>query len=392
VNSISASSALFSLPFSSADRPRRSGREGDHHRGGYDELRERGWMAEELQQILTPEGELVGSPPIGLDETRRLYCAMVGARLYDRKGAALQKQGRLATYPPFEGQEAAQIGSASALRAGDWMVPTYRDAAAMWFHGYPWELLILHRMGDERGASPPEDVPVLPPSITVGAHMLHAAGLAWAERRHGRDRIAITYFGDGATSEGDFHEAMNFAGVFALPVVFLCQNNHYAISLRRDRQTASATIAAKAEAYGIPSAFVDGNDLFAMRRAADEAAGRARAGGGPTLIEALTYRLGPHTTADDPRRYRPAEEEALWRTRDPLERVRRHLQRQDAWDGGWQQQIEQEFGAALESAVAGAESRPAMAPNEMFEAMFAEMTPQLRAQQRAFLHDEGGAP
>src|SRR5439155_8607884 len=171
------------------------------------------------------------------------------------------------------------------------MVATYRDAAAMWLHGYPWKLLLLGRMGDERGGSPPQDIPILPPSITVGAHMLHAVGLAWAGRLLGEDRIAITYFGDGATSEGDFHEAMNFAGVYRLPVVFLCQNNQYAISLRRDRQTASESIAIKGEGYGMPGVLVDGNDLLAMYRATSEAIGRAGAGGGPTLIEALTYRM-----------------------------------------------------------------------------------------------------
>src|SRR5207247_9037712 len=165
------------------------------------------------------------------------------------------------------------------------MVPTDRDAAAMWFHGYPWELLLLYRMGDERGNSPPDGVNVLPPSITVGAHMLHAVGLAWAEKLSGSDRIALTYFGDGATSEGDFHEAMNFAGVYRLPVVFLCENNQYAISLRRDRQTAAETIASKAAGYGMPGVPVDGNDVMEVFEATRTAADRARGGGGPTLIE-----------------------------------------------------------------------------------------------------------
>src|SRR6476620_3151936 len=147
--------------------------------------------SDEMQQILTAAGDLVGEPPVGLDEAVELYHWMVAARAYDRKGSALQRQGRLATYAPFEGQEAAQIGSAAALRPDDWMVATYRDAAAMWFHGYPWELLLLWRMGDERGNCPPEGVPILPPSITVGAHMLHAVGLGWAARLRGEDRVAL---------------------------------------------------------------------------------------------------------------------------------------------------------------------------------------------------------
>ena len=347
-------------------------------------------MAEAAEQILNSDGELVGDPPLRLEETRRLYRAMVAARLYDRKGSALQRQGRLATYAPFEGQESAQIGSAAALRPDDWMVATYRDAAAMWFHGYPWELLLLGRMGDERGGSAPEGVPVLPPSITVGAHMLHAVGLAWAARLQGQGRVALTYFGDGATSEGDFHEAMNFAGVYRTPVVFLCENNQYAISLPRDRQTAAETIAAKAEGYGMPGVLVDGNDLFVVYRVAAAAIGRARSGGGPTLIEALTYRLGPHTTADDPGRYRDPEEEAAWRPRDPLERVRRYLERGGAWDPAWQDGIEAEAAEAIEAAVSAAEALPPQRPEELFESMFAEMTPQLREQQRELL--ESPAP
>jgi pyruvate dehydrogenase E1 component alpha subunit len=320
-----------------------------------------------------------------VEQARRLYRAMVAARVYDRKGTALQKQGRLATYAPLEGQEATQIGSAAALRPSDWMVATYRDAAAMRFHGYPWELLLLGRMGDERGGSPPQDVNVLPPSITVGAHMLHAVGLAWAEKLQGTDRVALTYFGDGATSEGDFHEAMNFAGVYRLPVVFLCENNQYAISLRRDRQTAAETIASKAEGYGMPGALVDGNDLLAVFDATSGAVDRARGGGGPTLIEALTYRMGPHTTSDDPKRYRDPAEEAEWRERDPIKRTRGWLEERGAWDEAWHREIEASESAVIEAAVEAAEAVPPQEPGGPFEAMFAEMTPQLREQQRELL-------
>jgi 2-oxoisovalerate dehydrogenase E1 component alpha subunit len=343
----------------------------------------------ELWQILTPQGELApdASAPVSEEEVRRLYRAMVGARIYDRKGSALQLQGRLATYAPFEGQEAAQIGSAFALRPADWMVATYRDAAAMWFHGYPWELLLLWRMGDERGNCPPEGVPILPPSITVGAHMLHAVGLAWAARLRGENRVALTTFGDGATSEGDFHEAMNFAAVFRTPTVFVCQNNQYAISLRRDQQSAAATIASKAEGYGMPGAYVDGNDLFAMIGATRDAVDRARRGDGPTLIEAVTYRLGPHTTSDDPGRYRDPAEEEEWRPRDPIERVRRYLERAGAWSPEWQEEIEAEETAAVEAAVEAAEALAPQAPDELFESMFAVPTRPLVDQRAALLAD-----
>ncbi|MFQ5966743.1 MAG: pyruvate dehydrogenase (acetyl-transferring) E1 component subunit alpha [Acidimicrobiia bacterium] len=337
-----------------------------------------------MRQILAPDGTLTGEAPFDLAETRRLYAAMVAARTYDRKGSSLQRQGRLATYAPLEGQEAAQIGSAAALRADDWMVATYRDAAAMWLHGYPWSLLILGRTGDERGGSSPEGVRVLPPSITVGAHMLHAVGLAWAERLQGRDRVAITYFGDGATSEGDFHEAMNFAGVFELGTVFLCENNQYAISLSRERQSASETIAQKADAYGLPGTQVDGNDLFAVFEATSEAVDRARSGGGATLIEAVTYRLGPHTTSDDPSRYRPDTEPDEWRDRDPVERVRLFL----AANRGWDEQFEKETKAAateeIDRAVIEAESLAPLEAADTFDAMFEEPTlPLLEQRERA---------
>lgn len=335
-----------------------------------------------MRQILTPSGDLKSPAPIDIPLTRRLYRAMVFARAYDRKGTALQKQGRLATYAPFEGQEAAQIGAAAALDPDDWVVATYRDAALMWAQGYPWELLLAGRTGDERGGSPPEHVPVLPPSITVGGHMVHAVGLAWAEKLAARGRIALTSFGDGATSEGDFHEAMNLAAVFAVPCVFLCQNNGYAISLPRERQTRSDTIAQKAIAYGMPGVQVDGNDLFGVYEVVSEAVARAREGGGPTLVEAVTYRIGPHTTADDPARYRDEGEREEWLRRDPLERIRIYLSERDAWDDQWQAAIEAEAAAEIERAVALAESLPPLGPGEILDAMFEELPPHLEEQRR----------
>ncbi|OFW63331.1 MAG: pyruvate dehydrogenase (acetyl-transferring) E1 component subunit alpha [Actinobacteria bacterium RBG_16_67_15] len=343
----------------------------------------------DLLRLLSVDGTLVGAAPIDVAETRRLFAAMVTARVYDRKGSALQRQGRLATYAQFEGQEAAQIGSAAALRADDWMVGTYRDAAAMWFHGYTWDNLLLGRMGDERGGAPPAGVNILPPSITVGAHMIHAVGLGWAERLRGSDRVALTYFGDGATSEGDFHEAMNFAAVFVTPTVFVCENNGWAISLPRARQTASQTIAEKATAYGMPGVLVDGNDVLAMVAATGAAVDRARRGEGPTLIEALTYRMGPHTTADDAGRYRPGDDVEEWRTRDPIDRVRQYLQGADGWDQGWEDDIAALAGSEIEAAVERAESLGPLSPDAMFDRMYARPTAVLEDERRAMFRDEG---
>lgn len=338
-------------------------------------------------RILAVDGTLLGDPHLEVDETRRLFASMVTCRAYDRKCSSLQRQGRLATYAPFEGQEAAQVGSAAALATDDWMVPTYRDAAAMWVHGYPWLNLLLYRMGDERGGSPPEGVRILPPSITVGAHMLHAVGLGWAERLQGRDRVAITYFGDGATSEGDFHEAMNLAAVFASPTVLLCQNNQYAISMPRARQTLSATIAQKADAYGMPGVLVDGNDLLAMHAVTSSAVERARRGGGPTLVEAFTYRTGPHTTTDDPLRYRGPGEVEEWQRRDPIDRVRAYLRGRDAWDDVWEADVIEGATAEIEAAVVAAEALEPFRPDEVIGRMYAEPTAPLRRQLAALLRD-----
>ncbi len=334
-------------------------------------------------QILTPSGDLAADSPLPLARIKDLYRSMVAARAYDKKCSAMQRQGRLATYAQFEGQEAAQIGAVAALEPRDWVVATYRDAAAMWFHGYPWLNLILGRTGDERGGHAPAGVNVLPPSITVGAHMIHAVGLGWASLVRGDDAVAMTFFGDGATSEGDFHEAMNFAGVFRTPTVFVCQNNGWAISMPRERQTASATIAQKADAYGMAGVLVDGNDLLAVYAAAHEAVIRARAGEGATLIEAVTYRMGPHTTTDDAGRYRDADHLAEWAARDPLERVRRHLEANGEWTAEWQHGIEIGEAETVEAAVEEAEALPAFDAGDIFDGMFVDLPVALRRQRRA---------
>ncbi len=346
-------------------------------------------MVGQPSRILEISGEVVAELPLPVDRIRQLYGDMVQARVYDRKASAMQRQGRLATYAQFEGQEAAQIGATAAMADDDWLVGTYRDAAAMWHRGYPWVNLLLGRTGDERGGHAPQGVRVLPPSITVGGHMIHAVGLAWAEQIKGSGAAAVTMFGDGATSEGDFHEAMNFAGVYKTPVVFLCQNNGWAISMPRERQTASTSIAIKADAYGMPGVEVDGNDVLAVYRVVRDALARARAGDGPTLVEALTYRMGPHTTADDAGRYRAPETVEAWREADPLDRVQRFLTAQGAWDAEWQADIEERAAADVEHAVEQAEALAPFTPGEIFDAMFASPTSAL-TDQRARAEDNRG--
>jgi pyruvate dehydrogenase E1 component alpha subunit len=330
--------------------------------------------------LISPDGTVGDRLPITLEEMRRLYADMIEARTYDHKCMAMQRQGRLATYAPFEGQEAAQIGAAAALRSDDWVAATYRDAALMWRAGYPWSLLVAGRTGDERGGQAPDGVNVLPPSITVGGHMIHAVGLAWAEALKGSDRVALTSFGDGATSEGDFHEAMNFAAVFNAPTVFLCQNNGFAISYPRAEQTRSESIAMKAEAYGMPGILVDGNDVAAVLDVVGSAVARARNGEGPTLIEAVTYRLGPHTTADDPARYRDEDEALEWRARDPLERVRLLLEKAGGWSPDWQSELETRASDAIEEAVAMAEALPEPTAEEMLRRMYEQPTTPIQTQ------------
>jgi pyruvate dehydrogenase E1 component alpha subunit len=343
-----------------------------------------------LEQVLAPDGRVVGElPPLGDDELRALYRDMVVTRVFDQRMLNLQRQGRIGTYAPVSGQEAAQIGAVAALRREEWLFPTYRDYGAMYAHGMPLGRLVQFPMGHPDGGVAPPDVAVYAISISIASHLPHAVGAAWASRLLGEGRAFLALHGDGATSEGDFHEAMNFAGVFRAPVVFLCQNNGWAISVPRHRQTASRTIAQKAEAYGVAGALVDGNDVLAVYRAVRAALERARAGDGATLVEAVTYRLGPHTTADDPTRYRSKEELERMESLDPLVRLRAFLTGRGIWndeaEGILLEQARDEVGRAVQEA----EAAPAPPPDYFFDRVYERPTPQLERQRRAFVPEEG---
>src|SRR5262247_2476389 len=296
----------------------------------------------ERLSILDSEGNLDASlePKLSPAELQRLYRGMLLGRRLDERMLRLQRQGRIGTFAPIKGQEASQIGSVFTLRPTDWMVPSFRETAAMLWRRWPIEKILLLFAGYLEGSQPAADQRDLPVTIPVATQVPHAVGLAYAAQYRGDDAVVMAYCGDGATSEGDFHEALNFAGVWHVPIVFVVQNNQWAISVPLKKQTHSRTLAQKAPAYGFPGIQVDGNDVLAVYAASHEAVARARAGDGPTLIECVTYRLGVHTTADDPSKYRSDEEVKAWERKDPLARFRTYLEKKNLLESGLEQQVD----------------------------------------------------
>jgi len=333
-------------------------------------------------QILKPDGTLQSGqkPPINDQETLALYQKMVLIRLADQRCLSLQRQGRFGTYAPIWGQEACQLGSTYVLKKGDWVVPAFREIGATVMMGVPLKHFLLYWMGNEMGSRAPDGINVMPVSVPVGSQTLHAVGTAWGAKLKGDKIVSVVYFGDGATSEGDFHEAMNFAGVFKTPTIFFCQNNQYAISVPRSMQTASKTLAQKAVAYGFDGIQVDGNDLFGVIVATREAVEKARSGGGPTLIEGVTFRFGPHTTADDPTKYRTEKEIEPWKPLDPLIRLKFYLKEKGLWSEEVEQKASEQAQKEIDQAVKDAEAVPPPTVEDIFKYVFAEMTPPLREQ------------
>ena len=317
----------------------------------------------------------------------RLHRTMLLARRFDERLLSLQRQGRIGTFPPIAGQEAAHLGAVAPLRDSDWVVPAFREMAADLWRGRPLESIIVYNNGFNEGSRVPAERNDLPISVPVGSQIPHAVGIAWGMKYRATDNVAMTFFGDGATSQGDFHEGLNFAGVFELPVVFVCQNNHWAISIPRSKQTRSQTLAQKALAYGIPGIQVDGNDILAVYAAAREAVERARSGGGATLIECVTYRVAVHTTADDPKRYRSDAEVEEWRGKDPLTRFQAYLSARGLLSADAVQAAEAQVAADIQAAVERAEEEMKSLgdPLLMFEHAYAEMPDYLREQREDFI-------
>lgn len=342
-------------------------------------------------RVLDEQGRVDADLDPGLtrDEALRLYRAMVFAREADDRRLKLQRQGRIGTFAPTTGQEASTCGPAFAMTPRDWMVISFREAPAQWMRGVPLSRVLLYDAGFEEGNEVPEGARDLPLAVIVASQAVHAVGIAYAMKVRGEAGSAVVAFvGDGGTSEGDFYEALNFAGVWQVPVVFVIQNNHWAISTPLEKQTRAQTLAQKAVAAGIPGVRVDGNDVLAMVRVTREALDRARAGGGPTLVEAVTYRMRMHTTADDPRRYRDEAEVEAWRARDPIPRFRAYLDARGWWDAEQEASLVAQVRAEIDRAVrefeAEAERLLREHPDAAFEHVYAAPPATLRTRREEF--------
>ncbi|MFO0838622.1 MAG: pyruvate dehydrogenase (acetyl-transferring) E1 component subunit alpha [Phycisphaerae bacterium] len=335
----------------------------------------------ETLSILAPDGTVDAKlePKIPDADLRKLYKTMLSSRMLDERCLHMQRQGRIGTYGPSKGQEATPLGVAFCLKKEDWFVPTYRETVGFLWRGWPLDRFMLWWGGHEIGSAIAEGINDLPICVPIASQCQYAMGIAWGSKLRKDGTVCACFCGDGGTSQGDFHEAMNYATVFKVPLVMVVQNNHWAISVPREKQTASQTIAQKAIAYGIDGIQIDGNDILSVIVAAREAVEKARAGGGPSLIEAVTYRLAMHTTADDPKKYRSEEEVKQWEARDPLPRFRTYLKNKGLLDEKIEKVIEEEIRRELDEAVVKYEAYQHN-PYELFDYMFAERTPELERQ------------
>ncbi len=334
--------------------------------------------------ILDEKGNVDPSllPALSDGELQRMYELLVLARTFDQRALSLQREGRLGTYPSILGQEASQVGSAVAADKDDWLFTSFRESGVYVARNFPLERIFQYWAGDERGMIIPEGSNLFPLSIPVGTQIPHAVGAAMAAQ-YRKDRVGVlVYFGDGGSSRGDFHEGLNMAGVLKLPVVFLCQNNQWAISVPRERQTAATTIAQKAIAYGFDGIQVDGNDVLAVYRATHAALEKAQNGGGPTLIECFTYRMADHTTSDDASRYRRKEELETWKARDPILRLRLYLEKKSLWTEAYQKDVDARSKAAVDEAQHKAETATPPDPKDMFTYTSASLSQRQKRQMK----------
>jgi pyruvate dehydrogenase E1 component alpha subunit len=334
--------------------------------------------------------------PSGLspDDLKTMYRAMVATRLFDQRSMNLQRQGRIGFCVPSIGQEASQVGTAFAATPADWIYPSYRTHSIAILRGVPFRTLADQLYGNTTDLVKGRQMPnhfslrqwnLVSISSPIGTQITQAAGTARAMQIRGTKDVAWTYFGDGGTSEGEFHAGLNFAGVWKAPAVFVCENNFWAISVPADKQTASATFAEKAVAYGMPGVRVDGNDVLAVYQAAKEARARAAKGDGPTLIETVTFRIGPHSSSDDPKRYQAPELLEGWKKKDPIARFQTFLRAKKLWTEAWEKELSEELTAEIGRAIDAAEQTPAPAVETMFDEVYEKLPPHLVEQRQSVL-------
>jgi len=349
-----------------------------------------------MLRILDEDGRAAPGldPELPVPDMKELYRAMLQVRIFDTRMLSLQRSGRIGFYGTAAGQEASTIGTAFALGPDDWIFPALREAGALALRGYPLRLMVAQLIGNSMDVCKGRQMPChfsdperhfVAMSSVIATQFPHAVGAAMAAKIRGDRTVVMGYIGDGGTSAGDFHTAMNFAGVYRPPVVLVCQNNHWAISVPVASQTASETIAEKAVAYGIDGVRVDGNDILAVVTVSRAAVEKARSGGGPTFIECVTYRRHGHTSSDDPTRYRDPAEVKVWEERDPIERFRRYLAAKGIWSEGWQKELEEEIGHEITAGVRDgvAAGNPSIA--SMFDDVFSAVPPVLEEQRRDLL-------
>jgi pyruvate dehydrogenase E1 component alpha subunit len=336
-----------------------------------------------ILEVLDYKGKIVNEklePKLDDETLLKMYKTMLLGRIADTKALQYQRQGRMLTYAPIKGQEATQVGVAAALEKQDWFVPAFREMAGMLYKGAPLKQQYMYWYGNEEGSKFDPELRILPISIPIASQINHGAGVAYASKYHKKDEVTVAFVGDGGTSHGEFHEGLNFAAVFDLPLIVVIQNNQWAISTPRETQTKAKTLAQKAIAYGIPGIQVDGNDPLAMYIAVQEARERAIKGEGPTLIEALTYRLGPHTTSDDPTIYRKDEDVAFWEERDPLKRFKQYLIDKKLWSDDEEESFTKETTDFVNSTFKEVEATGMYGLEETFEYTFATMPKHLEQQ------------
>ncbi len=337
-------------------------------------------------RILGENGEADSSllPPLKDADYKKFYETLMLARTFNSTALSLQREGRIGTYASILGQEASQIGSALAFEDNDWLIPSFRESGVFIAKGYPMWMLYRYWMGDERGMKCPENLNIFPMCVPVGSQISQGAGVGMAMKYKGDSRAVGVYFGDGGSSRGDFHEGLNFAGVFKAPVVFLCQNNQWAISVPRSRQSAGRTIAQRAAALGFEGIQVDGNDVVAVYKATSEAVAKAKNNGGPTLIECFTYRLDDHTTSDDASRYRKKEEVEEWKKKEPLIRLKLFMEKKGLITKDYELEVAKRAEAAVRKAVEDAEAFPKPAPSDIIRHTNKDLLPRQAKELKGF--------